>query len=112
MGKVIEIPEEFADLIESCERVRSGQTRRYGPYEEVFDIKLKGECDEERVLAFCQKCCHECKYTEAQLNEIRRNHDLSFNEQMEAIVEGSYTLGQNYLDKKEVTYRWTQDYLD
>ena len=112
MVKIIEIPDDFADLIESCERVRAGQTRKYGPYEEVFHIKLKGEYDEARVLAFCQKCCHECKYTENQLSEIKANRDLSSNEMMEAIVEGSYTLRQDYIDKKEVTYKWSQDYLD
>ena len=110
----IEIPEEFADIIESAEKVRSGQTRKYGPYEEVYGVKLKNDYDDKdegRILDFCQKFCHKCKYTEQQLLEIERSRDRSFAELMDAVVEGSYTLRRDFADKKEVVYKWSQDYL-
>ena len=107
-----EIPEKFADVIESCEGVRSGQIRKYGPYEEVYDVYLKTDKpDEGRVLEFCQECCHKCSRTEAQLNEVRADRSLTFDQLMDAIAEGSYTL-KFYPDEKRCRYTWSQDYLD
>lgn len=111
----IEIPDEFADLIESAEKVRSGQLRKYAPFDEVYGIKLKNDYDDKdevRILDFCQKYCHKCKYTEQQLLEIKRSRDRSFDELMMAIAEGSYTMRHDFADKKEVVYKWSQDYLD
>lgn len=111
----IEIPEEFSDIIESAEFTRSGQTKRYGPYEEVFSITLKNDYDEKdrgRILEFCQKHCHKCKYSEEQLLEIKRSRDRSFDDLMSAVATGSYTLRCDFANKKEVVYKWSQDYLD
>lgn len=118
MKDKIEIPEEFADIIESANNVRSGQTRRYGPYEEVYIVILKKEydaCDEKdcaRILDFCQKHCHKCKYTQQELLTIKQARDRSFDELMSAVVEGSYILRHDFVDKKMVKYIWSQDYLD
>lgn len=111
----IDIPEEFSDIIESAEFTRSGQTRKYGPYEEVFSITLKNDYDEkdrDRILEFCQECLHKCKYSEEQLLEIKRSSDRSFDDLMSAIATGSYTLRCDFANKKEVVYKWSQDYLD
>lgn len=118
MEDKIDIPEEFANLIASASKVRSGQTRRYGPFEEVYDIRLTKEydaCDEKeraRILDFCQTHCHKCKYTQQALLAIKRARDRSFNELMSAVAAGSYILRHDFADKKKVEYTWSQDYLD
>lgn len=111
----IEIPSEFTDLIESADKVRSGQTRKYGPYEEEFVVMLKNDYDDkdrERILEFCQEHCHKCRYTEQELLEIKRRSDMPFKEAMAAIAEGSYTLDTNVSNSRKVVYTWSQDYLD
>ena len=115
MNEEIDVPEEFADLIESCKNVRSGQTRKYGPYEEVFVVMLKNDYndkDRERILGFCQEYCHKCRYTEQELLEIKRRRGMPFNEAMAAIAEGSYTLDGDVSGSRKVVYTWSQDYLD
>lgn len=115
MPSGIEIPAEFADLIESAKKARSGQTRKYGPYEEEFVVMLKSDYDDkdrERILAFCQERCHKCRYTEQELCEIKGRRDMPFEEVMAAIAEGSYTLIANVSWGKKVIYKWSQDYLD
>lgn len=118
MKDKIDIPEGFADIIASANKVRSGQTCRYGPYEEVYSIILQKEydaCEEKdraRILDFCQKHCHKCKYTQQELMAIKQARNRSFNELMSAVVVGSYILRHGFVDKKEVEYTWSQGYLD
>ena len=115
MEKKIEVPEEYSDIIESAEKTRSGQTRKYGPYEEVYNLQIKAdkpsENEEKRILEFCQGFCHKCRHSEKELLEIKRDRNISFEDSMKAIVEGSYTLSF-YPDQKRVCYKWSQDYLD
>lgn len=114
MEEIIKVPKHYAGLIESVEKT-SGQTRKYGPYEEVYNIQIKVEKpnddEERRILKFCQEFCHKCRYSEKELLEIKRDPNISFNESMKAIVEGSYTISF-YHDQKRVCYKWSQDYLD
>lgn len=118
----IEIPDEFKGLIESCVRTKYGQQRRYGPSEYQFELRItKKELSEEekkRVLDFCQKHCHACRYSAEDYKRLMAS-GLPFNEEMSIVAAGRYML--NFFNTWEAapgsvpiraTYLVTEDYID
>lgn len=122
MTKEVNIPDEFSDLVESCEQTRFGeQDRAYAPHVWRFVLTMmkspeEMSCDDgNRVMDFCQKHCKPCRHSAEEYGKIQADDSLSFGERMSAVAEGRYTICPMLAEigaPWRVEYKVVEDYID